>query len=153
VTGHSHAGILERLIFRETVQEALALMAPEDLLLAAGRAAGLSDAELADRFNLDEATVSQRLGRARDRIAAEIPELRVLLAGRRHRSHSRPEPEAGEDAGRTLEEVAAALGVGEATVAVWLQEKKFPGAYRVGNEWRIPAGSWDGVGVADETGG
>ena len=77
--------ILEQIVFGETVQEALALMRPDELLLAAGRAAGLSDRELAELFDIEPCTVSYRLEQARKRIVAEIPELRVTLSGRSKR--------------------------------------------------------------------
>jgi hypothetical protein len=142
---------LEEMVFRETVVEALGMLTPEELLMAAARVAGLGDEEMAALMGVEPATVVDRMSRAKRRIVAEVPELRVFLSDRRMPRGSRPADEAreprparaaggvGEAEVYRLVEAAERLGVAEGTVALWLQERMFPGAYRVGTEWWIPA--------------
>jgi len=83
---------LEELVFRDTVREALALLTPDELLMATGRAQGMSDRMVAEMLDIEPAAVSSRLARARERIAADIPELRVFLDGRRKARFDRGTP-------------------------------------------------------------
>lgn len=43
----------------------------------------------------------------------------------------------------TLEEVAEELQVHRNTVSQWLREGRMPGAYYLGNRWRVPRASLD----------
>ncbi|MBN1657114.1 MAG: hypothetical protein JXA93_01870 [Anaerolineae bacterium] len=130
---------LERLVQRETLREALALLTPDELLLAAGRVAGMSDRELGDLFCIRPAVVSRRLMQARRRIQAQIPELRLFLEGRSGtRIHSYTPLETEANAVYTLAKAAEQLGLSTETVALWVQQNKFPNAYRVAQEWWIP---------------
>jgi DNA-directed RNA polymerase specialized sigma24 family protein len=84
--GREEMDVLERMVFREMVKEALAVMTDFELLIAAGRAEGLTDEELAERLGVEPCTVSFHMAKARERIVEQIPELRVTLSGRRRRS-------------------------------------------------------------------
>src|SRR4051812_42516508 len=46
---------------------------------------------------------------------------------------------AGEAADPTVETIAARYGRAASTVRGWCEAGRFPGAYKLGREWRIPA--------------
>ena len=72
VEDNEEMGILERLVVRDTLCEALALLTPVEVLMAVGRANGMSDEEVADALGIEPVSVSCRLTLARERIADEI---------------------------------------------------------------------------------
>jgi DNA-binding CsgD family transcriptional regulator len=74
---------LDRLVRQDTLAQALALMRPRELAVAALRADGLTDRQIARLLGITPKTVSARMTRARQRIAQDLPELRVVLEGRR----------------------------------------------------------------------
>ena len=74
---------LDRLVRQDTLAQALALMRPRELAVAALRADGLTDRQIAALLGITPKTVSARMMRARQRIAQDLPELRVVLEGRR----------------------------------------------------------------------
>ena len=76
-------GPLDRLLLRDTFAEILALMTPEEIAVAALRIEGLSDVQIAALLGLEHSTISRRMTRAQERIAAELPEAAHLL-GRRY---------------------------------------------------------------------
>ncbi len=80
---------LEALIVREACGEILALLQPEELVVADLRRRGLDDIQIGELLGLDRSAVSQRMIRAQERIVEQRPDLAGLLAGRRmrHRLH------------------------------------------------------------------
>jgi hypothetical protein len=85
---------LDELIAREACAEILSLLRPDELVVAALRLEGLDDAQIGRRLGMDGLTVSQRMIRAQQRIAAQRPDLAGLLAGRRMRPSLR-QPDVG----------------------------------------------------------
>ncbi len=84
---------LEELIAREACAEILSLLQPDEFLIAVLRLHGLEDAQIGERLGIDRLSVSQRMIRAQQRIAAQRPDLGDLLAGRRmHPSLRQPDP-------------------------------------------------------------
>jgi hypothetical protein len=83
---------LERLLRRETFAEILNQLTPEELIIGALRLEGLSDTQIAALLNMEPGTVSYRMIRAQDRIAAALPEAAHLL-GRRRTLGKRPRGE------------------------------------------------------------
>lgn len=75
---------LDRLIEQDTFAEMLALLEPEELIIAFLRLEGLSDDQIATLLDVDRATVHRRTDQARKRIVEELPELAPLLRDRRH---------------------------------------------------------------------
>jgi DNA-binding CsgD family transcriptional regulator len=75
--------VLDRLVRQETLAQALSAMRPRELVVAALRADGLTDVQIADLLGITPKAVYARMWRARQRIAADLPELRVVLDGRR----------------------------------------------------------------------
>ncbi len=142
---------LDRLVEQDTFAEMLALLEPEELVLAGLRLEGLSDSQIAALLDMDSRTVGERIERARLRIMEALPELALFLRGRQRPSHwpmSRQSPplehgwlcrwEADEDeplpgleAGLTVRDVAQRYGVTEKTVTCWVREGRFPNAYWV----------------------
>jgi len=150
---------LDRLIERETFAEMLALLTPEELVVAALRLEGLSDAQIAALLDIDRSTISHRMQQARERIAAEIPELAATLRDRQQPrqkpsdsdtpplergwicrwAEDDPLPELGR--GLAVSDVAQGCGVTPATVRRWIRAGRFPHAYRVQGQrgdYRIP---------------
>jgi hypothetical protein len=76
---------LDRLVEQDTFAEALALLEPEELVIASLRLETLSDEQIASLLDIDRATVCRRMEQARQRIAEALPELAPVLGGRRHR--------------------------------------------------------------------
>jgi transposase len=152
---------LNRLIERETFGEMVALLTPEELVVAALRLEGLSDVQIAALLDVDRSTVSHRMQQARERIAAEMPEMATTLRDRqqpRQRSadsgmpslergwicrwaEDAPLPELGH--ALAVRDVARRYGVQTATVRRWIRRGRFPHAYRLQGrrgEYRIPEG-------------
>jgi hypothetical protein len=80
---------LEALIAREACAEILALLEPEELVVAGLRLRGLDDTQIGELLGLDRSAVSQRMIRAQERIVEQRPDLAGLLAGRRMRHRLR----------------------------------------------------------------
>jgi len=152
---------LDRLIERETFGEMLALLTPEELVLAALRLEGLSDVQIGALLDVDRSTVSHRMQQARERIAAEIPELAETLRDRQQPRQKPPHSETPSlehgwicrwaendplpELGRalTVSDVAQRYGVERATVRRWIRKGRFPHVYRVQGQrgdYRIPEG-------------
>jgi DNA-binding CsgD family transcriptional regulator len=74
---------LDRLVRQETLAQALSLMRPRELAVAALRADGLTDVQIAALLGISPKAVHARMRRAQQRIFEELPELRVVLDGRR----------------------------------------------------------------------
>jgi DNA-binding CsgD family transcriptional regulator len=150
---------LERLIEQETFGEMVALLTPEELVVAALRLEGLSDAQIGALLDIDRSAICHRMQQARERIAAEIPELAATLRGRRQLCLKPPDSEAPPlergwicrwveddplpELGRALavSDVAQGFGVTPATVRRWIRAGRFPHAYRVQGQqgdYRIP---------------
>jgi hypothetical protein len=75
---------LDRLVEQDTFAEMLALLEPEELIIAFLRLEGLSDDQIAALLDVDRATVHRRTDQARQRIVEELPELAPQLRDRRH---------------------------------------------------------------------
>lgn len=76
---------LNRLVEQDTFAEALALLEPEELVIATLRLEGLSDEQIASLLDIDRATVCRRMEQGRQRIMEALPELAPVLRDRRHR--------------------------------------------------------------------
>jgi len=74
---------LDRLIEQDTFAEALALLEPEELVIASLRLEALSDDQIASLLDVDRATVCRRMEQARQRIVEALPELAPVLRHRR----------------------------------------------------------------------
>jgi DNA-directed RNA polymerase specialized sigma24 family protein len=74
---------LDRLVRQDTLAQALSLMRPRELVVAALRADGLTDRQIAVLLGITHKAFHARMMRARQRIAKDLPELRVVLEGRR----------------------------------------------------------------------
>lgn len=74
---------LDELIARESCAEILSLLRPGELVIAALRLRGLDDAQIGEQLGVDRSAISQCMGRAQQRIAAQRPDLAGLLTGRR----------------------------------------------------------------------
>jgi DNA-directed RNA polymerase specialized sigma24 family protein len=83
---------LAELLQRETFADIIRLLTPEELVIAALRLEGLTDAEIGALLGVGRTAVSQQMREAQARIAAELPQAASLLADRRPRR--RPEHEA-----------------------------------------------------------
>ena len=77
---------LDRLVEQDTFAEALALLEPEELVIASLRLEDLAEEQIASLLDVDRTTVCRRMDQARERIMAALPELAAVLRGRRHRS-------------------------------------------------------------------
>jgi hypothetical protein len=73
---------LDRLVEQDTFAEMLALLEPEDLVIAALRVEGLSDSQIAALLDADHRTISRRMEKAQLRIMEALPELAPFLRGR-----------------------------------------------------------------------
>jgi excisionase family DNA binding protein len=124
---------LTRLVFRDTVSEALALLTPDELLACALRACHLPDHEIAHRLGISPSAVSLRITTARKRIEDHIPELRLFLSDR-----AKPPTRDQDPEGLTPAQVADLLGIDPATVRRWCAAGRFPNAVRQGSSWHIP---------------
>ncbi len=76
---------LDRLVEQDIFAEALALLEPEELVIASLRLEALSDEQIASLLDIDRATVCRRMEQAHKRIVEAVPELAPVLRGRRHR--------------------------------------------------------------------
>ena len=83
---------LDRLVEQDTFAEALALLEPEELVIASLRLEALSDDQIASLLDVDRATVCRRMEQARQRIVEALPELGPVLRDRRHRPLRRLRP-------------------------------------------------------------
>ena len=79
---------LNRLVEQDTFAEMLALLEPEELVIASLRLEAMSDEQIASLLEIDCATVCRRMEQARQRIVEALPELAPVLRGRRYRSLS-----------------------------------------------------------------
>lgn len=77
---------LDRLVEQDTFAEAMALLEPEDLVIASLRLEGLSDEQIAALLDVDRATICRRIEQARQRIVEALPELAPVLRDRHYRS-------------------------------------------------------------------
>jgi hypothetical protein len=102
---------LEALIAREACSEILALLQPEERVIAGLRLRGLDDTQIGGLLGLDRSAVSQRMIRAQQRIVEQRPDLAGLLAGRRMRHRLRqpadatgePDPNLSTPGGKDVE--------------------------------------------------
>jgi DNA-binding CsgD family transcriptional regulator len=131
---------LDRLISAEVLAQALALMRPRELAVAALRVDGLTDVQIGELLGIGPTAVNNRIVRARARILDALPELRVCLDGRQS-PHLRGEPQlSGVRAVFTPVALAEKLGVSPVTVRRWCHEGRLSGAWRTANgRWHIPA--------------
>ena len=75
---------LDHLVEQDTFAEILALLEPEELVIAFLRLEGLSDDQIAALLDIDRATVCRRMEQALWRIVEAMPELAPVLRDRRH---------------------------------------------------------------------
>jgi DNA-binding CsgD family transcriptional regulator len=131
---------LERLIAAEDLAHALALLQPGELAVAMLRADGLTDVQIGLLLDINPATVSARLARARARIVRCIPELRVFLDGRvSPATRGAPQVTGLRDV-FTPAALAETWGVTPTTVRRWCAQGRLPDAWRTeAGHWRIPA--------------
>jgi hypothetical protein len=76
---------LDRLVEQDTFAEMLALLEPEELVIAALRLENLSDDQIASLLDIDRANVRRGMEQACRRIAEALPELAPVLRDRRYR--------------------------------------------------------------------
>ncbi|MFN2183886.1 MAG: hypothetical protein ACK2UU_07835 [Anaerolineae bacterium] len=76
---------LDRLVEQDTFAEVLALLEPEELVIAALRLEDLTDDQIALLLDIDRANVRRRMEQACRRIAEALPELAPVLRDRRYR--------------------------------------------------------------------
>jgi hypothetical protein len=156
------ADVLEQLIERETFGQIVALLQPEELIIAALRLEGLSDVQIGGVLGVSGAAVNMRMHHARERIMAQAPDLAPMLRDRRQPARRPPSNEPAplahgwlcrwtgdEDAplwqcqaDLTTADVARSYRVTSQTVTRWLRAGLFPNAYRLQGEagdYRIPA--------------
>jgi hypothetical protein len=74
---------LEILVWREALAEALTAFRPDELIIVGLRLEGLSDSQIAELLGVHRNTVRNRMQKAQERIAREIPEVASFLAGRK----------------------------------------------------------------------
>jgi DNA-binding CsgD family transcriptional regulator len=81
---------LDRLVARETFEEAISLLTPRELAVALLRLEGLNDDQIGHVLGIGRSSATKRIRRAAHRIASELPELRPFLKDRRQagRSHT-----------------------------------------------------------------
>lgn len=140
---------LDRLVEQNTFAEMLALLQPEELVVAGLRLEGLTDAQIGALLGIERSAVCWRMERARLRIMEALPELAVFLRDRQHPSHQPvrhcppplergwlctwdgddAEPVPVLDAGLSVPDVARRYGVTRQTVIRWIQQGRFPNAY------------------------
>jgi hypothetical protein len=135
---------LNRIVERETFAEIVALLRPEELIVAALRLEGLTDGQIGRLLGLTRAAVSYRMQQAQERIAAEAPELAPAVAGRRLPC-SRPAsaetapleqgwlgegPFGNNGASLSVQDLARRCQVTRQAVLHWVDEGHFPHAYR-----------------------
>ena len=131
---------LDRLIAAEELARALSLLQPGELAVAMLRADGLTDAQIGPLLDINPATVSVRLARARARIVRCIPELRVFLEGRVSPATRGAPQVSGLREVFTPAALAERLGVTPTTVRRWCAQGRLPDAWRTeAGRWRIPA--------------
>jgi excisionase family DNA binding protein len=132
--------LLDDLCSRETIDEILDLLDPIDTLIAYLRARGLDDKEIGTELGITKQAVWERMTAARRRLLDAIPELCVVLDGRRPTSYSR----AGDpDRPLTVTALARRMEVSRLTVIGWIHDGRLPGAYRQGRRWLIPHSALD----------
>lgn len=78
---------LDRLVEQDTFAEMLALLEPEELVVAVLRLEGLSDPQIAALLDTDRRRVGQRMETARRRIMEALPELVPLLRDQQRPGH------------------------------------------------------------------
>jgi hypothetical protein len=83
---------LDRLVEQDTLVEMLALLEPEELLIAFLRLEALSDDQIGTLLDIDRRTVSRRMEQACQRIVEAMPELAPVLRDRRHPPLQRRKP-------------------------------------------------------------
>lgn len=76
---------LDRLVEQDTFAEMLALLEPEELVIAALRLEDLSDDQIAALLDIERAAVRRRMEHACRRIAEALPELAPVLRDRHYR--------------------------------------------------------------------
>ncbi len=154
---------LDRLVQQDMFQEIIALLEPEELVVAALRLEGLSDAQIGALLGITREAVGLRLRRACQRIIQLKPDLAPLLRGRRqsrlrpladstpplergwlcHEALDLEEPLPELTGGRTVQEVARRYGVTPQTVRRWIRAGRFSCVYRLRHgrgEYRIADG-------------
>ena len=83
---------LQRLADRETFAEAIALLTPEQFVVAILRVEGLNHRQIAGLLGITYRAVNSRMASARRRIIAEVPDLRGFLTGRNRGSTTGAQP-------------------------------------------------------------
>lgn len=156
---------LDRLVARDSFAEIMALLEPEELIIATLRLEELTDAQIGEILGIPRGAVNQRMHQASQRIMQQRPDLGDLLAGRRPRGASAtraPRPlEQGyicrwaEQDSRlpeleidlTIREVARRFDVSPQAVGRWVRAGYFSHAYRLDGEqggYRIPERDLEG---------
>ena len=74
---------VDRLIEQDTFAEMLALLEPEELLIACLRLEDLSNEQIASLLDISPRSVRSRMEQAMQRIVEALPELAPVLGGRR----------------------------------------------------------------------
>ena len=77
---------VDRLIEQDTFAEVLALLEPEELLIACLRLEDLSNEQIASLLDISPKSVRSRMEQAMQRIVEALPELVPVLSGRRQPS-------------------------------------------------------------------
>lgn len=148
---------LDRLIARETFEEAIRPLTPRQLAVALLRLEGLTDDQIARLLGIQRSSATKRIRHAGQRIASEVPELRSFLrdlrqAGRTHTLDNQPLEHGwlctdsaglaetpGVDPYLTSSEAASVLSIHPNTIVQRCNQGRYPAARRDGTRWRIPA--------------
>lgn len=136
---------LDRLVERETFAQMIALLKPAELAVAALRADGLDDVEIAAALGISRQRVSQRIQAARERILAALPEAAYLLEGRERLNSARPLLN-GAEPGEwlTVPQAAEILQLHRESVRARLRTGRYPRARRdARGQWLIPLADLD----------
>lgn len=150
---------LDRLVARDSFAEIIALLEPEELIIATLRLEELSDAKIGEVLGISKGTVHRRMQQACRRIMQQRPDLGDLVSDRHPRGATEPRihrpleqgyicrwTEEGDqlpdlDLALTIGQVAQRFEVSAQAVGRWVRAGCFPNAYRLGGkhgDHRIP---------------
>ena len=155
---------LDRLVARDSFAEIIALLEPEELIIATLRLEELTDAQIGEILGIPRGAVQHRMQQACRRIAQQRPDLGDLVADRQPRGTKAPRTHRPLEQGYicrwdekgsrlpdlepelTTREVAQRFDVSPQAVGRWVRAGCFPNAYRCGEQggYRIPERDLEG---------
>jgi len=140
---------LAYLVGRDHCAEILDLMTPTQLLIAFLRASGHSDAGIARTLGLSPTTITRAMDALAERIAEELPELRVALEGRCCPPATAANRPAQAPETLSASQAAERLQMSPRTVRLWCRQGRFANASRLGPgrsaHWQIPGSDLDPI--------